>query len=89
MNANRSSAKQSDECYAVKYVYEGPERECFYQDPETFCNDLSEATVFQSSESARRTARAMDNIHPAGPKSHAVVRVKLGLGLREVGQRKA
>ena len=80
-----SKTKSSDDCYVIKYVAEGPERECFFQcidrdDPrDSFCDELSEATLFRSQESARRTARALDKDHPAGRNSHAVVRVRLGV----------
>jgi hypothetical protein len=90
MSAKQQSAKQShskkkssDICYVIKYVAEGPERECFYQDFESkerhhFCDGLNEATLFRSIESAGRTARALNKQHPASD-AHVVLTVQIGV----------
>jgi hypothetical protein len=88
--------KSSSVCYVIRYVAEGVERECFYQDtvPEDeerpmdhFSPDLNEATLFRSRESAERTARALDSRDPAGPGAHEVVTVQTSLVLEVLPQR--
>jgi hypothetical protein len=75
---SQSTIKSEPCCYVIKYVAEGPERECFYQhqeDGKDVFSQLREATLFRSLESAQTTAQALNRYHPFDPQAHAVLKV--------------
>ena len=88
MSAKRKYSRRSQlkkkpvvDYYVTKYVTEGPEREDFYQGggpKKTYFSDLSEAKLFRSSESAQRTALALDKRSPLGPNSNVVLKARIG-----------
>jgi hypothetical protein len=87
MKSKKQSQKQSirkhklsDVFYVVVFDVEGPERERFYQEENGFSNNLAEATLFQSLESAHNAAREENQEHPLphDPNPHHVRRIELG-----------